>query len=841
MAERFTRPYVDAFFAVAGSADAVDAQLPALDAVARGHRVEPGPREGPREPGHREGAPQGAPRRRGAEGRRRHPRRPAPRRPPAEPPRPPPAGVPRRGARAAGPRTPHSRGAHHERAPARRGGLRGAAPHGRGPHGQRPCASSRPSTPRSSAASSWRWAAPASTRRSRAGSRRLALRCTHWPRRLDRRKKLMADITAQEITQLIKAQLAGVTQGVDVDEVGTVISVGDGIALVYGLDKAMAGELIAFPNDVFGLALNLEESHVGCVLMGETSLVKEGDTAKRTKRIVSVPVGDGFDRPRREPARRPAGREGPDRLEGVLPRRAPRAGRRRPHARQGADADRHQGHRRDDPDRPRPARAHHRRPPDRQDGHRPRRDHQPEGQGRHLRLRRDRPEELDGRAGRPDARGLRRDGPHDHRRGLGVRPRAAPVHRGLRRVRDGRVLHVQRPPRARHLRRPLQAGRVLPRDLAPPPPAAGPRGVPGRRLLPPQPAPRARQQAEQGEGRRVAHRAPDHRDAGGRRLGLHPDERHLDHGRPDLPRVGPLLLGPAPGRQRRHLRVARRRLGADQGHARDFRHAAPRPRAVPRARRVRAVRLRPRQDDTGPAQPRPAPRRDPQAEPVRPDGRRAPGLVGLRRHEGLSRRSPRRGGAAVRDGAPRVPEGPEERRSSTRSARRASSRRRSRTRSRPPSPRRRRSSSRRGPKRRSRRSRARAHGQPDRHPAPDPQREEHAADHEGDEDGRRVEAAPGAGPRPRGASLRRDARGDTRLGGCVPAGGVIGGPRGRRRPGERGRRARAPAPRGARGEERRRRRRERGQGSRRRLQHEREPRRGRFPARGSARRASRCA
>src|SRR5512140_2409614 len=104
----------------------------------------------------------------------------------------------------------------------------------------------------------------------------------------------MASISAQEITQLIKAQLAGVTQGVDVDEVGTVISVGDGIALVYGLDKAMAGELIAFPNDVFGLALNLEASHVGCVLMGETSLVKEGDTAKRTKRIVSVPVGDAL-------------------------------------------------------------------------------------------------------------------------------------------------------------------------------------------------------------------------------------------------------------------------------------------------------------------------------------------------------------------------------------------------------------------------------------------------------------------------------------------------------------------------------------------------------------------
>src|SRR5450830_773530 len=104
----------------------------------------------------------------------------------------------------------------------------------------------------------------------------------------------MAEISAQEITQLIKAQLAGVTQGVDVDEVGTVVSVGDGIALAYGLDKVMAGELVEFPNGVYGLALNLEEGHVGCVLMGETSLVKEGDTVKRTKRIISVPVGEAL-------------------------------------------------------------------------------------------------------------------------------------------------------------------------------------------------------------------------------------------------------------------------------------------------------------------------------------------------------------------------------------------------------------------------------------------------------------------------------------------------------------------------------------------------------------------
>ena len=77
----------------------------------------------------------------------------------------------------------------------------------------------------------------------------------------------MTDISAREITQLIKAQLAGLDRGIDTAEVGTVLSVGDGIARVYGLDKVMAGELLEFPNDVFGLALNLEEEDVGCVLM----------------------------------------------------------------------------------------------------------------------------------------------------------------------------------------------------------------------------------------------------------------------------------------------------------------------------------------------------------------------------------------------------------------------------------------------------------------------------------------------------------------------------------------------------------------------------------------------
>ena len=102
----------------------------------------------------------------------------------------------------------------------------------------------------------------------------------------------MATIKADEITKLIREQIANYEQEIAVEEVGSVISVGDGIARVHGLDKAMAGEMLTFPHDVTGIALNLEESQVGVVLLGESSEIKEGDTVKRTGEIMSVPVGD---------------------------------------------------------------------------------------------------------------------------------------------------------------------------------------------------------------------------------------------------------------------------------------------------------------------------------------------------------------------------------------------------------------------------------------------------------------------------------------------------------------------------------------------------------------------
>ena len=102
------------------------------------------------------------------------------------------------------------------------------------------------------------------------------------------------DIKADEIARIIREQIGNFAADVDVAEVGTVVSVGDGIARVHGIERAMAGEMIQFPHDVFGLSLNLEEDGVGCVLLGDFTRIKEGDTVKRTGRIISVPVGDAM-------------------------------------------------------------------------------------------------------------------------------------------------------------------------------------------------------------------------------------------------------------------------------------------------------------------------------------------------------------------------------------------------------------------------------------------------------------------------------------------------------------------------------------------------------------------
>src|SRR5580692_1296327 len=102
------------------------------------------------------------------------------------------------------------------------------------------------------------------------------------------------DIKAEEISKIIREQIGSFAVSVDVAEVGSIISIGDGIARVHGVENAMAGEMLEFPHGVFGIALNLEEESVGTVLLGDFTEIKEGDLVKRTGRIMSVPIGDAL-------------------------------------------------------------------------------------------------------------------------------------------------------------------------------------------------------------------------------------------------------------------------------------------------------------------------------------------------------------------------------------------------------------------------------------------------------------------------------------------------------------------------------------------------------------------
>jgi F-type H+/Na+-transporting ATPase subunit alpha len=104
----------------------------------------------------------------------------------------------------------------------------------------------------------------------------------------------MAQIRADEITKILRQEIENYEHAIDVTEIGSVISVGDGIARIHGLEKVMAGELIEFPHNVSGIAMNLEEDQVGAVLLGDFAEIKEGDEVKRTGRIMSVPVGEAL-------------------------------------------------------------------------------------------------------------------------------------------------------------------------------------------------------------------------------------------------------------------------------------------------------------------------------------------------------------------------------------------------------------------------------------------------------------------------------------------------------------------------------------------------------------------
>ena len=104
----------------------------------------------------------------------------------------------------------------------------------------------------------------------------------------------MTNLKPEEISSIIKEQISKYGDKINTDDVGVVMQVSDGIARIHGLKNAMQGELLEFPNEVYGMILNLEEDNIGCVLLGDTSEINEGDNVKRTNKVVSVPVGDAM-------------------------------------------------------------------------------------------------------------------------------------------------------------------------------------------------------------------------------------------------------------------------------------------------------------------------------------------------------------------------------------------------------------------------------------------------------------------------------------------------------------------------------------------------------------------
>ena len=184
---------------------------------------------------------------------------------------------------------------------------------------------------------------------------------------------------ADEIASVIQQEVEQFESRIDVREVGRVIEVGDGIARVYGLSNVMAGEMVEFPGEVFGLAFNLEENSVGVIILGDYLKIDEGDEVRSTGRLLSVPVGDAVLGRVLDPLGNPLDGGRPAGHHRAAAGRIQRPRRGRPPAGEAAAANRHQGHRRHDAHRPRPARIDHRRPPHRQDGHLHRHDHQPEG------------------------------------------------------------------------------------------------------------------------------------------------------------------------------------------------------------------------------------------------------------------------------------------------------------------------------------------------------------------------------------------------------------------------------------------------------------------------------
>ena len=413
-------------------------------------------------------------------------------------------------------------------------------------------------------------------------------------------------IRSDEITSIIKSAIDGFEAGVETRSVGTVVEVGDGIAQIYGLAGALSSELLEFPGGLMGMALNLEEETVGAVILGDATAIKEGDTVKTTGRVVEVPVGAGPARPGRRPARPPARRQGPDRRRpppGPVERIAPGV-----IVRQAVDTPVQTGIKAIDALIPIGRGQRELIIGDRQTGKTAIAldtiiNQKGKGLvciyvaiGQKLSTVANTVAILEQYgamehtivvvAGAEDPAPLQYLAPYSGvAMGEEVMENGVEVPgQGL--VKDALCVYDD-------LSKHAWAYREMSLLLRRPP---GREAYPGdvfylhSRLL---------ERAARHERARTAAGSltalPDRRDAGRRRVRLHPDQHHLDHRRPDLPRDRPVQRRPAARAQHRHLGLARRLGRPDQGDEEGRRPAQAGPRPVPCAGRLRPVRLGPGQ------------------------------------------------------------------------------------------------------------------------------------------------------------------------------------------------------------------------------------------------------
>ena len=346
----------------------------------------------------------------------------------------------------------------------------------------------------------------------------------------------MANIKADEITKILREQIENYEQTVAVDEVGSVISVGDGIARIHGLDRCMSGEMLMFPHDVFGIALNLEEDQVGTVLLGDYTEIREGDTVKRSNKIMSVPVGDALIGRVVNPLGQPLDGKGPVQTDqrNPLERIAPGVIARQP-VREPL-----------------------------QTGIKPIDAMIPIGRGQRELIIGDRQTGktaiildtiLNQRGGdmiciycaigqkrstvAQVIKTLTDNGAMDYTIVVvasATEPATMQYIAPFAACAIGEYFRDSQASRRLFLRRSFEARAVLPGDFASVAPSTGPRGLSRRRVLPAFAASGARGKIERRAGRRFAHGAACHRNAGRRRFGVHSDQRHFDHRRPDLSR-----------------------------------------------------------------------------------------------------------------------------------------------------------------------------------------------------------------------------------------------------------------------------------------------------------------